>query len=119
MALHDSLTGLPNRALLRERMEHAERLVAGGGSVAVISVDLDHFKAVNDTLGHAIGDVLLETVAERLQRCVRREDTVARLGGDEFVVLLLGLDHAGEAAQRARSIIEAIAEPYDLTAITF
>ncbi len=114
MACHDTLTGLPNRALLRERMEHAQRLVASGGAVAVISVDLDHFKAVNDRLGHAIGDALLMRVAERLLGCVRREDTVARLGGDEFVILLLGLDDPGEAAERAGHIVEAISEPYDL-----
>jgi diguanylate cyclase (GGDEF)-like protein/PAS domain S-box-containing protein len=114
MACHDTLTGLPNRALLRERMEHAQRSVASGGSVAVISVDLDHFKAVNDTLGHAIGDALLTCVADRLLCCVRREDTVARLGGDEFVILLLGLDDLGEAAERAARIVDAISEPYDL-----
>jgi len=114
MASHDTLTGLANRALLRERMEHAQQFVASGGSVAVVSVDLDHFKEVNDSLGHAIGDVLLKCVAERLLRCVRSDDTVARLGGDEFIVLLLGLSDPAEAAQRGQQIVDAISEPYDL-----
>jgi diguanylate cyclase (GGDEF)-like protein/PAS domain S-box-containing protein len=114
MACHDTLTGLPNRALLRERMEDAQRFVASGGAVAVISVDLDHFKAVNDRLGHAIGDALLTCVAKRLLGCVRRDDTVARLGGDEFVILLLGLDDPAEAAERAGHIVDTISEPYDL-----
>ena len=114
MACHDTLTGLPNRALLRERLEQAQTFVARGGSVAVLSVDLDHFKAVNDTLGHAIGDELLKRVAERLLRCVRQNDTVARLGGDEFIVVMLGLDGVDEAAQCGQRVVDAVSEPYDL-----
>jgi diguanylate cyclase (GGDEF)-like protein/PAS domain S-box-containing protein len=112
MARHDALTGLPNRVLLRERLDEAREFVEQGGSVAVLSIDLDNFKSVNDTLGHAIGDALLENVAERLLRCVREDDTVARLGGDEFVIVLLGLEEPGEAARRAQSIVELLSEPY-------
>jgi diguanylate cyclase (GGDEF)-like protein len=114
MACHDELTKLPNRVLLRERLEQARTFVERGGSVAVLSIDLDNFKVVNDTLGHAIGDVLLREVAERLQRCVRQNDTVARLGGDEFVVVLLGLENRDEAAQRGQRIVERLSERYDL-----
>ena len=114
MACHDELTGLPNRVLLRERLRQARTFVERGGSAAVLSIDLDNFKAVNDTLGHAIGDALLHEVAERLQRCVRQDDTVARLGGDEFVVVLLGLENREEAAQRGQSIVERLSEHYDL-----
>ena len=113
MACHDELTGLPNRVLLRERLEQARAFVEAGGSVAVLSVDLDFFKTVNDTLGHASGDTLLQGVASRLLRCVRQNDTVARLGGDEFVVVLLGLDRE-EAAQRGQAIVDALNDPYDL-----
>ena len=114
MACHDELTGLPNRVLLRERLEQARTFVEGGGSAAVLSVDLDNFKSVNDTLGHAIGDALLQAVAERLLRCVRQDDTVARLGGDEFVVVLLGLENRDEAARRGQSIVDLVSEPYHL-----
>ncbi len=114
MACHDALTGLPNRVLLRERLEEARLFVEAGGSAAVLSVDLDNFKAVNDTLGHAIGDALLQGVAERLLRCVRQDDTVARLGGDEFVVVLLGLENPEEAAQRGQTIVDVVSEPYEL-----
>src|SRR5260370_42539563 len=81
-AFHDALTNLPNRALFAERLEHA-MMRAGEGSVAVLFLDLDNFKTVNDTLGHAAGDVLLTAATARLLQCVRREDTIARLGGDE------------------------------------
>jgi diguanylate cyclase (GGDEF)-like protein/PAS domain S-box-containing protein len=113
MVCHDALTGLPNRVLLRERLDQARALVEAGGSAAVLSVDLDDFKAVNDTLGHATGDMLLQRVAERLLRCVRQTDTVARLGGDEFVVVLLGLDRE-EAGRRGQGIVDLLGEPYDL-----
>jgi diguanylate cyclase (GGDEF)-like protein/PAS domain S-box-containing protein len=93
LALYDSLTGLPNRALfgdrIRQQIEHAQR---HGESFAIIFADLDHFKEVNDTLGHAVGDRLLQQVAQRLCDSLRSEDTVARMGGDEFVVLLPGAD---------------------------
>ena len=114
MACHDVLTGLANRVLLRERLDEAQSFVEAGGSVAVLLIDLDHFKAVNDTLGHAVGDKLLQAVAERLLRCVRQDDTVARLGGDEFSVVLLGLQNQQEATARAQAIVDALSECYDV-----
>ena len=112
MACHDALTGLANRVLLRERLDQAKMFVEGGGSVAVLLVDLDNFKGVNDTLGHLIGDMLLQAVAERLARCVRQNDTVARLGGDEFAVVLLGLDNPNDATGRAQNIVDVLSECY-------
>ncbi|HVU74944.1 MAG TPA: EAL domain-containing protein [Mycobacteriales bacterium] len=112
-AFHDVLTRLPNRALFRDRVAHA--LVAAprhGASVAVLFLDLDGFKAVNDSLGHDAGDQLLLSAAQRFEHVVRPGDTVARLGGDEFAVLLedvAGADEAGEVGQR---LIEALAEPF-------
>ncbi|MDB5028201.1 MAG: putative signaling protein [Candidatus Eremiobacteraeota bacterium] len=114
MACHDALTGLPNRVLLRERLDEARAFVERGGSAAVLSVDLDNFKSVNDTFGHAVGDALLQGVAERLLRCVRQNDTVARLGGDEFVVVMLGLDNREEVARRGQSIVDLLSERYDV-----
>jgi diguanylate cyclase (GGDEF)-like protein/PAS domain S-box-containing protein len=115
MAYHDSLTGLPNRALLSDRLDRA--LLAAqrtGRSLAVIFLDLDRFKTINDTLGHVAGDELLKEVAARLCGAVRASDTVARLGGDEFVVLLPGLRARDEAAQVADKIIDALARPFPL-----
>ncbi len=106
---HDSLTGLPNRLLLEDRLSqataHRERQHP---NVAVLFIDLDRFKTVNDTLGHAAGDRLLQDVAERLCGCVRDGDTVARLGGDEFVVMLLGLNDAQDAAVVAEKIVARV-----------
>jgi diguanylate cyclase (GGDEF)-like protein/PAS domain S-box-containing protein len=90
MARHDALTNLPNRLLFRERLEAALRGVKRGGQVAVFCIDLDHFKEVNDTLGHPVGDELLREMTSRLVRSVREEDTVARLGGDEFAIIQAG-----------------------------
>lgn len=107
----DALTELPNRTLLRNRIEKSGR---EGQAGAVLMLDLDHFKDVNDTLGHPTGDALLRLVAERLQACVRSHDMVARLGGDEFVVWL---DHVAEAADvppLATRIIECLSEPYTI-----
>ena len=111
-SFHDPLTGLPNRMLLMDRMRqetaHRERLHP---NVAVLGIDLDHFKEINDSLGHAAGDRLLQDVAERLDGCVRDGDTVARVGGDEYVVMLPGLHEIGHAAMVAEKIIAAVSAP--------
>ena len=97
LAHYDGLTGLANRALFREQLEKELTLVRRGGQIAVFYLDLDHFKTVNDTLGHSIGDELLKAVAARLQSCLRDCDHIARLGGDEFAVVRTGLAEAKEA----------------------
>ena len=108
-ALHDPLTGLANRAYFQRRMN---QLTERGVAVSVLALDLDDFKAVNDTYGHAVGDELLVAVAGRLQQCVRIQDTVARLGGDEFVILIEGTsDYANEVAAR---LAERFAEPFQI-----
>ena len=112
-AQHDALTKLPNRTLFGERVAHA----VARGKPAVLFVDLDDFKRVNDSLGHAAGDALLVTLAERLRACLRPEDTAARLGGDEFAVLLEMADADG-AALVAQRIITHLAEPFDLGGTT-
>ena len=114
MARHDALTDLPNRVLFRDRLAHALAELPRDSRLAVLYLDLDHFKAVNDTLGHQIGDELLKTVAARLRNCVRETDTVARVGGDEFAIIHTGIDRPNEAAILARRICEAIREPCDL-----
>jgi diguanylate cyclase (GGDEF)-like protein/PAS domain S-box-containing protein len=110
MAHHDTLTGLPNRAMLMERLRvallHAER---EGHQVAVLFIDLDRFKIINDTLGHSVGDGLLQTVAERLKRAVRASDTVSRLGGDEFIVLLYKVRAIQDAERVAEHILGVLA----------
>jgi diguanylate cyclase (GGDEF)-like protein len=114
MARHDALTRLPNRVLFHERLEHAIDLLGRGTSCAILCLDLDHFKLVNDTLGHSIGDGLLQAAAERLQACVREVDTLARLGGDEFAIVQLGLERAEDAALLANRIITAFSDPFDV-----
>ncbi len=114
MAHHDALTDLPNRVLFHERMEQALTQVERGGQMAVMCLDLDQFKAVNDTLGHPIGDALLRAVAERLLSSVRDTDTVARLGGDEFAILQIDLQRPDEASALAARLVAIIAEPYEL-----
>ena len=115
MALHDALTGLPNRTLFRDRLNHefakAER---HGCAFAVLTLDLDRFKAINDTLGHPAGDALLATVAERLRAVMREDDTVARLGGDEFAMIVGRLDQGSDARLTAQRAIDAIGLPVDL-----
>ncbi|MGH6770578.1 MAG: putative bifunctional diguanylate cyclase/phosphodiesterase [Xanthobacteraceae bacterium] len=113
MARHDALTDLPNRLLLRDRLAQALADIHDGGSAAVLYLDLDHFKAVNDTLGHHIGDELLKAAANRLRACVRDADTVARVGGDEFAIVHVG-GGPSQAAGLARMICEAVRAPYDL-----
>jgi len=115
LALHDALTGLPNRILLAQELTGA--LGAANRRerpLAVLSVDLDRFKQVNDTLGHQVGDALLRAVAARLRAHVRNEDTVARLGGDEFAIVQVGLDQPEGAGALAERLIETLTRPYDL-----
>ena len=120
LAFYDLLTGLPNRRLLMDRLRQAMLTSARTGQHgALMFLDLDHFKLLNDTQGHGVGDVLLEQVAKRLQSCVRDGDSVARLGGDEFVVLLEALStHANEAATQAettaKKILDVFGHAYDL-----
>src|SRR4051812_7824454 len=112
LAVHDALTGLSNRALLADRLRHALAVRARrGGRLAILLLDLDRFKVVNDSLGHSAGDELLRQVAARLTAVVRDEDTVARLGGDEFVVVLESISDPGEAAEVAARIQAALREP--------
>ncbi len=114
-ALHDALTGLPNRTLFRERLEHAlARLARDQQFLGVMFLDLDHFKTINDSLGHAQGDRLLVTVAERLQGSLREVDTAARLGGDEFAVLIEAIDETWEIEQIALRIRTAFRHPISL-----
>jgi len=113
MAEHDFLTGLPNRSLLTDRLAQSIALAQRHGKrVALLYLDLDHFKHVNDSLGHAIGDQLLQSAAKRLQACVRLSDTVCRQGGDEFVVLLAEVETADDATLTAEKLIEAMAQPH-------
>ncbi|HIE17492.1 MAG TPA: GGDEF domain-containing protein [Dehalococcoidia bacterium] len=115
IATHDSLTGLPNRILLNDRiavgLAQAER---SGSKLAVMMLDLDRFKDVNDTLGHSVGDNLLKAVAERLQSLVRKTDTVARLGGDEFVLVLPQISQLEDAIKIAQKVLKAIRKPFTL-----
>ncbi|WLQ16339.1 EAL domain-containing protein [Hahella aquimaris] len=113
MAQHDSLTGLPNRALLEERFSSAVNLAKRNAKqIALLFIDLDFFKLVNDSLGHGVGDLLLRSVAERLEACVRATDTVSRHGGDEFVILLSELDKPEDAAHVAEKLTAAFCVPH-------
>jgi len=113
VAQHDVLTNLPNRALFNDRIVQAISLAERQRKqLAVLFVDLDQFKRINDSLGHAVGDKLLRSVAARLTACVRRSDTVCRLGGDEFVILLSQVEQAEDAAISARKILRAVAAPH-------
>src|ERR1700737_2620295 len=113
LAQHDFLTDLPNRVLLNDRITQAISFAARySKQLAVMFVDLDGFKKINDSLGHAIGDKLLQSVASRLVACVRRSDTVSRQGGDEFIVLLSQVEHAEDAVFIARKILSSLAAPY-------
>ncbi|MCU1590342.1 MAG: diguanylate cyclase/phosphodiesterase with sensor(s) [Frankiales bacterium] len=113
-AFHDPLTGRPNRALFLDRLEHARaRSMRDGGTQAVLFLDVDRFKVINDSLGHRTGDQVLQTVASRLVGVLRPSDTVARFGGDEFTVLLEQVSDAGEAAQTAERILRALQLPME------
>jgi diguanylate cyclase (GGDEF)-like protein/PAS domain S-box-containing protein len=114
MARHDALTDLPNRVLLRERLEHELKRVKRGEMLAVLCLDLDRFKSVNDTLGHPVGDELLKVVSDRLRGCTREPDTIARLGGDEFAIIMTAIQQATDAAALARRIRESIVKPFHL-----
>jgi diguanylate cyclase (GGDEF)-like protein/PAS domain S-box-containing protein len=112
-AFHDRLTGLPNRALFMDRLQHAlVRVEREDAYAALLFLDLDNFKVINDSLGHATGDRLLISVAERLESCVRARDTVCRLGGDEFVFLLEDAKNTTQATQTAQRVLDALREPF-------
>lgn len=115
LAYNDYLTGLPNRYLfqdrLRQTLAQAER---NGKTVALLYMDIDHFKTINDTLGHDHGDLLLKSVAERMRRKVRRSDTLARIGGDEFVLLATTLNHSEQASKLAETLLEVFSRPFYL-----
>jgi diguanylate cyclase (GGDEF)-like protein len=111
LARHDALTDLPNRAVLQEEMLRLGRHIERGETVAVLCIDLDHFKDVNDTLGHAVGDQVLIEAARRLNACARDSDLVIRLGGDEFAVIASGLEDPRTAAVLAERMIKSIAQP--------
>ena len=115
MAHHDALTDLPNRVLFHERLnESLARVRRHGESLAVYCLDLDHFKGVNDTLGHPMGDAVLQAVAQRLKNCLRDSDMVARLGGDEFAVVQYPLGNPNEASTLASMLIETVSRPYEV-----
>ena len=114
-AYHDVLTHLPNRKLFTDRLRHSiTRARRNGRPVAVMFIDIDHFKTVNDTLGHTAGDELLLEMARRLRDCVREDDTVARLGGDEFTIVLSDLRHPEDAVNIAGKILDAVQEPLSI-----
>ena len=115
LAHHDVLTGLPNRLLLRDRFDFAvARAERENGKVAMLFLDLDNFKQINDSLGHAMGDQLLVALAQRLRGCIRESDAICRQGGDEFIVLMGGVTETDTVARVAQEILDAIAEPFEL-----
>ena len=116
MARHDPLTDLPNRTMLSEAMEQALRRVARNWQVAVLCLDLDHFKDVNDSLGHPIGDDLLKVVGQRIDDCIRETDTLARLGGDEFAILQVETrDQPTDPAVLASRLVDVLSVPYEIS----
>ena len=115
MAQHDTLTNLPNRTLLQDRLHQAIALASRNGTlVAVLFLDLDKFKEINDSLGHEFGDKVLQSVVKRLLTCVRASDTVSRLGGDEFVILLSEIKQTGDAGVKAGQILTAMNAPFEI-----
>jgi len=118
LAHHDALTDLPNRVLFRDRLQQAFARVKRGEVIALHYLDLDRFKPVNDSFGHAVGDTLLKAAAGRLRTTARDTDTVARLGGDEFVIIQVGIKEPAEAGILARRVVEAMAAPYHIAGHT-
>ncbi|SFQ15635.1 PAS domain S-box-containing protein/diguanylate cyclase (GGDEF) domain-containing protein [Bradyrhizobium sp. Ghvi] len=114
MARHDALTNLPNRVLFHEQLEQGLRLAGANDQLAVLCLDLDHFKDINDSLGHPIGDALLKEVGRRLKATVGDHDTVARLGGDEFAVVQIGRSEEAAARALAGRLVEVISAPYEI-----
>lgn len=115
LAHHDNLTGLPNRLLLKDRLTQSfKRARRAGCRVAVLFLDLDDFKKINDTLGHQVGDEVLKQSAKRIQALLRKDDTVARLGGDEFVILLDRLDRPEDASLVARKVLSTLKQPFSI-----
>lgn len=115
LAHHDALTDLPNRMLLRDRLEHAlAHAEREKNIVALLFLDLDHFKVINDSLGHLVGDKLLQAVAQRLVQCVRETDTVSRHGGDEFLILLTDSHDTDAVARTSQKILDQLAQPFDI-----
>ena len=114
LARHDTLTGLSNRAVFRQQLEEASLLLAAGRSFAVLMIDLDRFKQVNDTHGHAVGDLLLKVVADRLRAVVRSGDVVGRLGGDEFAVIQIGANEPSKGQALAQRICRQLCQPYSI-----
>jgi diguanylate cyclase (GGDEF)-like protein len=114
LAHYDALTDLPNRVTFYERMETALSRQRRSEFVAVLSLDLDRFKCVNDTLGHPVGDLLLQAAADRMRSCVRSEDMVARLGGDEFAIVQVSSTQTSDVSALATRLIEVVGAPYDL-----
>jgi diguanylate cyclase (GGDEF)-like protein len=114
LATHDPLTGLPNRMLFQERIAEAIGQLSGRKACAVVYIDLDRFKAVNDTHGHLAGDEVLISTARRLRACVREGDTVTRLGGDEFAILLGSVGRREQIESLAARIVRKIARPYQI-----
>jgi len=120
MAYHDTLTGLPNRRLFQDRFRQA--LVNAKRyhhSIAVLFLDCDNFKLINDTMGHQVGDELLQGVTKRLKYCVRDTDTIARLGGDEFIILLTSIQHEEEVNKIAQRIMDTLALPWKIRDLEF
>jgi diguanylate cyclase (GGDEF)-like protein len=114
-SLHDALTGLPNRVLFNDRLEHGmEQAIRHGWTLAVMFLDLDKFKTINDTYGHAAGDAVLQTLAKRLTETTRTDDTISRHGGDEFLYLLMEISEERDAAIVAKKIIQAVQMPCDV-----
>ncbi|MBR0741279.1 EAL domain-containing protein [Bradyrhizobium liaoningense] len=114
MARHDALTSLPNRVLFHEQLEQGLRRTRSGDQLAVLCLDLDHFKDINDSLGHPIGDALLKEVGRRLKATVAEHDTVARLGGDEFAVVQIGRSEETAARSLAGRLVEVVSAPYEI-----